>query len=238
MNFRNVVVVSLCAILIVLVCVIGVGRYWSWLSAPENSTAMQAAIAIVIGAPTLIFAAVGTLAAIESAKSSASQARAADRQAEAANEQIRLSTFQFDQQEKHFDAQRRIDRLRELAEYQRLVAEDDATRPRFAISSSYSRMDRANIELKNIGGGDALDVEITSPVGNSPRIKEPIVRAGQTFRCSLDLIQMEVQPAICLFTSRVGSRWSVQLRFRNALEESVASVIRPYESYIREISKD
>ena len=90
-----------------------------------------------------------------------------------------FSKFQFDEQEKHFEAQRRIDRLRELAEYERLVAEDNASRPRFAIGSAFSRTDRANIELKNAGGGDALGVEIVSPVGSSPRIKQDIVRAGQ-----------------------------------------------------------
>lgn len=244
MKIRNIVIVILGALIIVGLCIFVVARNWSWLSSPQNSTAMQAAIAIVIGTPTLIFVAAGTVAAIELARSSARQAVAADRQAEAAiaqaeaaNEQIRLSKFQFDEQETHFEAQRRIDRLRELAEYERLVAEDNATRPRFAISSSYSRMNRVSIDLKNVGGGDALDVEIISPVGNSPRIKQDIVRAGATFRCSLDLIEMEIQPAICTFTSVAGSRWEVKYQFQNELIEVGASVSRPYERYITEVVK-
>ncbi len=243
MNIRNTLIVIVGALIIVGICAFGVARNWSWLSAPQNSTAMQAAIAIVIGIPTLIFVATGTVAAIESARSSARQAVAADRQAEAAiaqagaaNEQIRLSKFQFDEQEKHFEAQRHIDRLRELAEYERLVAEDNASRPRFAIVSAYSRTDRASIELKNVGGGDALDVEIVSPVGNSPRIKQDIVRSGATFRCCLDLIQMEIQPATCTFTSQAGSRWEVKLQFQNGLLEAGASVSRPYEKYLTEVA--
>jgi hypothetical protein len=244
MNFRNTLIVILCAISIVGACTFFVGRNWTWLSSPENSTAMQAAIAIIIGAPTLIFVATGTLAAIESARSSARQAVAADRQAEAAiaqaeaaKDQIRLSKFQFDEQEKHFEVQRRIDRLKELAEYERLVAEDNASRPRFAIVSAISRTNRANVELKNVGGGDALDVEIVSPVSNSPRVRQDIVRAGAIFRCALDLIDMEIQPAICKFTSVVGSRWEVKLMFQNGLTETEASASRPYEKYVAEVAK-
>jgi hypothetical protein len=244
MNFRNTLIVILCAISIVGACTFFVAKNWNWLSSTENSTAMQAAIAIIIGAPTLIFVATGTLAAIESARSSARQAVAADRQAEAAiaqaeaaNDQIRLSKFQFEEQEKHFEAQRRADRLKELAEYERLVAEDNASRPRFAIASAYSRTNRANIDLKNVGGGDALDLEIVSPVSNSPRIKMDIVRAGTVFRCSLDLIEMEIQPAICKFTSGVGSRWEVRLMFQNGLTETEVSVSRPYEKYVAEVAK-
>lgn len=244
MNIRNTLIVILGAMIVVGICVFFVMRNWCWLSSPQNSTAMQAALAIIIGIPTLIFVATGTVAAIESARSSARQAIAADRQAVAAtaqagaaNEEIRLSKLQFDEQERHFEAQRRIDRLRELAEYERLVAEDNASRPRFDIASSYSRTDRANIDLKNVGGGDALDVEIISPVGKSPRIKQDIVRAGATFRCSLDLIQMEIQPATCTFTSQVGSRWEVKLRFQNELIEVGVSVSRPYEKYLTEVAK-
>jgi len=241
MNIRNTVIVILVAAIVVGACVFVVASNWCWLSAPQNSTAMQAAIAIIIGTPTLIFVAAGTVAAIESARSSARQATAADRQAaaataqaDAAKEQVRLSKFQFDEQEKHFDAQRRIDRLREMAEYERLVAEDNASRPRFAIVSGFSRMNRANIDLKNVGGGDALDIEIISPMSNSPRIKQDIVRAGATFRCSLDLIEMEIQPAVFAFTSQAGSRWVAKLKFQNALTEVEASVSRPYEAYITE----
>lgn len=243
MSVRNMVTVIIGSLIIVGVCTFVVASNWGWLSSPENSTAMQAAIAIVIGTPTLIFVAAGTVAAIESARSSARQAVAADRQAEAAtaqaeaaNEQIRLSKFQFDEQEKHFEVQRRIDRLRGLAEYERLVAEDNASRPRFAIVSAFSRTNRANIELKNVGGGDALDVEIVSPVSNSPRIKQDIVRAGAIFRCPLDLIDMEIQPAICTFTSRVGSRWEVKLKFQNELKETEAVVSRPYETYLTDVA--
>ena len=230
-----------------LLAVVGVALvkiHWAWLSQSQNGGGLQAAAAIVVGIPTLLFAGLATLAASESAASSAKQSIAADRQAEAAvaqakaaHEQIRLTEFQYQEQQRQAAVQRSIDDAREVAAYHRLVAEDEATRPRFTISSSFSRSNQASVEIKNIGGGDALNMMIASPNANSSKIHLPILREGTGFRCKLDLIDMELQEAICTFTSRMGSRWVVQLRMQDNLMESLVNVDRPYDTRISTLNE-
>lgn len=236
MNVREVVFAIAGAVLLGGGCIVVVVWRWAWLSAPQNSTAVQAAVALAVGVPTVVFAGVATLAAIESARSSAKQSKAADRQAEAAivqaeaaREQINLSEFQFREQQKHFEAQQRIDRKHELAAYSQLVAEDDATRPRFTISGGYSVTNGAGVELKNIGGGDAIDLSITVPNTTKKPISYSIVRAGTVIRCNLDLVDMQMQPAKFVCTSQLGSRWELEYRMTPGLTEVGVSVVRPYE---------
>lgn len=219
--------------------------FWAWISQPQNGAGLQAAAAFVVGIPTLLFAGLATLAASESAKSSAKQSIAADRQAEAAvaqaeaaREQIRLMEFQYNEQQRQAAVQRNIDEARESAAFHRLVAQDEATRPRFTISSSYSRMNRASIELKNVGGGDAINLTIVNPNPNAAKIHAPILREGATLPCTLDLIDMELQEAVCTFTSRMGSRWVVQLRMQaNGLIETSREVDRPYDTRLSTLSE-
>jgi hypothetical protein len=62
-------------------------RYWWWMNDSTRASGVQAAAAIVLGGPTLVFAIFATIAAIQSAEASIKQATAADRQAAAANAQ-------------------------------------------------------------------------------------------------------------------------------------------------------
>ncbi len=235
MKLRQIVVVCLCLAFLLGLATLAVVWRWRWLSDPQNSTATGAAVAIIIGLPTLLFASLATVAAIQSAQSSQRQAIAADReadaaiaQAEAAREQIKLSRFQFEEEQKRFQQQQRIDRLREIAAYQRLVAEDDAMRPHFVITGAYSLTNGASVEITNNGGGDAIDLEIIGPTVGSASVRYEIVRAGTMFRCSLDLITMQTHPAVCKFRSRLGSTWTLHLRMQGGLKEEVVSVVHPY----------
>lgn len=235
MKLRQIVAVCLCLGFVLAAATLAVVWRWHWLSDPQNSTATEAAVAIIIGLPTLLFASLATVAAVQSAQSSQRQAVAADReadaaiaQAEAAREQIKLSKFQFEEERKHFQQQQRIDRLHEIAAYERLSAEDDATRPRFIISGGYSLKNGAGVELMNNGGGDAINLEIAGPTAGKAPIRYGIVRAGKTFGCLLDLVSMQTHPAVCTFKSRLGSTWTLHLRMRGSLEEEVVSVVRPY----------
>ncbi len=245
MNSRKIIAVVLYALFFIGVGAALAWAHWGWISQSQNSSGLQAVASFAVGIPTLLFAGLATLAARESAVSSAKQSVAADRQAEAAaaqadaaREQIRLMEFQYNEQQRQAAVQRNIDEAREIAAFHRLVAEDEATRPRFSISSSYSRMNRASVDLKNVGGGDAINLTIAGPNPNTPKIHAAILREGATLRCTLDLIDMELQEAICTFTSRMGSRWVVQLRMRdNGLMETPWTVDRPYDTRLSTLSE-
>jgi hypothetical protein len=225
------------AVLVFAACIGFVHINWWFFNDAKNSPGLQSAAPLAIGIPTLLFAIIATVAAMACAKASQIQADAANAQTETAkaqvavaNEQLALAKAQLEDQKLQMVVQRRIDAAREMAAFQRLVAEDEATRPRFKIVSSFSRTHDANLEIGNCGGGVAIDLRITGPTPNTKFGKVAILSVGERARGIFDLIEMEIGSATCTFTSRMGSRWLVDLKFRGSelIEENV-KVERPYE---------
>jgi hypothetical protein len=225
------------AAVIVLTCAYAAYCNWWFLTDPKNSVGLQAAAPLLVGIPTLLFAVIATLAASASAKASEAQAKAANAQTEAAKaqvavakEQLTLAKAQLEDQRIQTEVQRRIEAVREKAALQRLKAEDEATRPRFKIASSVSKSNSADLEIRNCGGGEAISLAIEGPTPNTKFGKVAILPVGENARGIFDLVEMAVRPAKCTFTSRMGSKWTVDLRFRDyeLIEENV-EVERSYE---------
>jgi hypothetical protein len=237
MNLARIYGALALAALIVFACINAAYHYWWFLTDPKNSAGLQAIGPLLIGVPTLLFAVIATLAASASAKASEEQANAAKAQTEvakaqvaAANEQLALAKSQLEDQKLQVAVQRRIDAAREMAALQRLKAEDEATRPRFKIVSSISRSNATDLEISNCGGGEAINLTIAGPTPNTKFGKVAILPVGKNARGIFDLVEMEVLPAKCTFISRMGSKWTVDLRFRDsALIEENVEVERPYE---------
>ena len=207
----------------------------SWLSSPQNSGFVQTAVSVIAGILTILFAGVATLAATESAHSSAKQAAAADRQVEAAKEQIRMSSLQFEEQRKHAESQQRIDQAREIAAYNKFIAEDEVVRPRFACMNQSGSQNGVQfihglLELKNVGGGEAIDLTIADTLADSLQEKCPVLRKDEVCSFNLNASILLERCVLCTFTSRMGSQWTIQLQQKsNQLKETVIAIERPYE---------
>ena len=143
---------------------------WTWLNDSQHSGAVQAATAIILGTPTLIFALFASVAALQSAEASEAQARAADAQAQSAKAQTDVSELQLEISRATLKEQTRpILSLRRL----------DSERPWYDWGQRY--------ELTNTGSGTAHKLEIaairanlSSAWGTDRTMTEFLVAAGQS----------------------------------------------------------
>lgn len=143
---------------------------WVWLNDSQHSGAVQAATAIILGTPTLIFALFASVAALQSAEASEAQARAADAQAQSAKAQTDVSELQLEISRATLKEQTRpILSLRRL----------DSERPWYDWGQRY--------EVTNTGSGTAQKLEIaairadrSSPWGTDRTMIEFLMAAGQS----------------------------------------------------------
>ncbi len=191
-------------------------HWWHWLAYGQN--------AAVVGALGTVVAA---LAATAAGVFAAHAYKATLSQLQIAREQLSLAHAQFDSERNRFEEELRIRAIAERARFDRMSAEEEATRPRFRMMNGYQPLGgMQRWEFKNFGTSAATEVSVSLRDGGGPLAKEGIVGVGAAIAFLCTPWDLEKEGLLFRFKTEFGSRWCIIVRLNGS--EEIESVTRIY----------
>jgi hypothetical protein len=146
-----------------------------------------------------------------------------------AREQLKLAQEQFKTERMRLEEERRRAIRVARAQFERMSAEEESTRPRFAFINGFqsSALLMQYWDAKNIGSSAATEVSVTTADEKNLLFQANIVGAGMTVRFQTTLHILDQEGVLFRFKTEFGSRWQLLVR-RNGTEE-VRNVTRIYQ---------